>query len=426
MKHYRTWIYTALLFICCRGTLSAQTRSFCDGYDDYSPFGYQHSYNWETIRKVYFERYETAAHFHEELEKKPAEIYMMCPWWVEDLYRQDSLVAQKADCIGYIGYVINVWSGRQNLVNEWNGTRGNCVLDLPAFKNKSFELVVFNRKGEAFDYFLCSPSARQNFYVRLLHSDYGALRQTHNGKKADGLNIYLPDFTFKEKRAFTQFIKSLSMLLNHYGKDGKLYYDQKPVFSLTFSRKALHEQSFLATLTRYVDFIHFIDFDEYGFPAGEQETIDSAFQTSFVMDFISQLYIIRENRPYTIKKTTVYPDIRMLSQANYASNNWELYFTLEVLLLCLVFGLILAYNLSSSLYIFSTRYPSLTVPVIVTLATEIIILFVYMVESASGTTVFFRMETVPWYTLLLIPLLPLLILFLYGAFKIYFGEKVQP
>lgn len=426
MKHYHTWIYTALLFICCRGTLSAQARSFCNGYDDYSPFGYQHSYNWETIRQVYFDRYETAARFHEELEKKPAEIYMMCPWWVEDLYRQDSLVAQKADCIGYIGYVINVWSGRQNLVNEWNGTRGNCVLDLPPFKDKFFELVVFNRKGEAFDYFLRSKSARQNFYARLLHGDYGALQQTHNGKKAEGLNIYLPDFTFKEKRAFTQFIKSLSMLLKHYGKDGKPYYDPTPVFSLTFSRKALHEQLFLATLTRYVDFIHFIDFDEFGFPVGEQETIDNTFPTSFVMDFISQFYIIHEHRPYTINKTTIHPDIRMLSQANYASTNWELYFILEVLLLCLALGLILAYNLSSSVYIYSTRYPSLKVPIILTLVTEFIILFIYMVESASSTTVFFHMGTMPWYTLLIVPLLPLLILVLYGAFKIYFGEKVQP
>lgn len=426
MKHYRSWIYTALLFVFCRGILSAQVRSFCDGYDDYSPFGYQHSYNWETIRKMYFERYETAARFHEVIQNKPDAMYMMCPWWVEDLYRQDSLVAQKADCIGYIGYVINVWSGRQNLVNEWNGTRGNCVLDLPAFKDKFFELVVFNRKGEAFDYFLRSESARQNFYHRLLHCDYGALQQTHNGKKAEGLTIYLPDFTFKEKRAFTQFIKSLSILLKHYGKDGIPYYDPKLVFSLVFSRQALHEQPFLATLTRYADFIHFIDFDEYGFPVGEQETIDNTFHTSFVTDFVSQFYVIHENRPYTIRETTVNPDLRMLSHANYASDNWELYFTLEVFLLCLALGLILAYNLNSSVYIFSTRYPSLKVPIILTLIIEIIILFVYMVESASSTTVFFHMGTMPWYTLLIAPLLPLLILFLYGAFKIYFGEKVQP
>lgn len=427
MKHCRIGICIALLVIFCRGVGSVQVRSFSDGYDDYSPFGYQHSYNWETIRQVYFDRYETAARFHEEIENQPGELYMLCPWWIEDLYHSDSLVAQKSNCIGYVGYVIDAWSGKQSLVNEWNGTRGNCILDLPAFKNKPFELVVFCRKGEAFDYFLRSESALQNFYNQLLNIDYGAFKQTHNGKMAEGINIYLPDFTFKEKKAFTQFIKSLSILLHHYGEDGKPYYNpDELVFSLTFSRKALPETSFLATLTRYVNFINFIDFDEYGFPTSEQTTIDSTTPIPFTMDFISQFYTIHENRTYTITKETVHPNIRMLLRANYKSNNWQFYFTIEILLLCLALGLILTYNLSSSVYILSTRYPSLVMPTCITLITEILIIFVYMVEAASSTEVFFKIETTPWYTLLLIPLLPVVILGIYITSKLYFGEKEQP
>lgn len=426
MKYSHAFLYITLLLILCTGMLSAASRTFCDGYDDYYPYGFQPAYNWENIRKVYFGRYETGKLFHEELEKGAGTMYMICPWWIEDLYQHDSLVIQKSNCIGYVGYVIDVWTGKQSLVNEWNRARGGCLLDMPALKDKDFELVIFCRNGEAFDYFLRSEKALQNFYNRLLNKEYGALSRTHNGKIAQGINLYLPDFTFKEKKAFTQFLKSLSMIRKHYGENGTPYYPKDLLFSLTLSPEAFREKNFLSTLNQYVDFINFIHFDAYGLPVGEMEMINENTPTPFSTNFASQFYTLLEDRPHSITDTTFTGNIRYLSKANYKSNNWEVYFGIELFLICLFIGLIIAYNLSSSLFILCTRYNFLVVPSLITLSVEIIILFLFMVEAASRTMVLFKIENMPWYMLVVIPLIPLLILAAYGLLKILFGEKTRP
>lgn len=408
-----------------------QPRSFCVAYDDYRPYGYQTASRWETIRKSFFGKFGEDSLFHTDLSLRKEGIYMMCPWWIEDIYKRDTLAAYKCGTLGYIGYELDVWTGNQRLVNEWNAPYSEGVLDNPLYKDKELDLVVFCRSGRGFDYFLDSKETQINFLKRVFDIHYGAVMHEHNHKKTSGLNLYLPEFSFKEKRKFTQFIQSLYMVIHNYGVQlegsAEVIRPCDPdnfTLTLTFPSWAKSETSYLATLTNFVDCINLADYNEYGLPPIEGITvIDSHNPAPIFSEIITQLYLMDNSKIYTLGEHDICNRISLLAQANYKTENWRLYIIIDMILLLFLITLIILYNTCSSFYMFVENYKSLLVPAIIVLGIEIVIVFMYAVEAVSKKAILFDIDNPVYYLFMIIPF----VLFgIYAFFKVYFHEKVQP
>lgn len=80
-----------------------------------------------------------------------------------------------------------------------------------AWADIPLDLVVYCRGGAAFDYFLRSDSSRMNFIRAVFDPQTGLINQLHSGRRAAGLHFYLPDFSFREKRAFMQFVSTKAL-----------------------------------------------------------------------------------------------------------------------------------------------------------------------------------------------------------------------
>lgn len=421
-------LFALLLSASTGQCLLAQPRSFCEAYTGYGPYGYHTPAVWELIRREYCGRTDDREQFREQAEKYQDGEYFLCPWWVEDLYMTDSVAAANCATVGYVGYVLDVWTGGQQQINEWNSKR--CMLDHDLYKDKEFELVVFcGNRG--FDYFLESNKAQREFFNRLFNIDYGALSRTHNSRKASGLNLYLPGFTFKNKRDFTQFLYSLRMVVSNYGvitEKGdtiRPYRSHNFNVTLTLPTAAEEEKRYLTTLTDYVNYIELVDYDEYGFPMQKSSASinkDNSHPPLF-SQIISQFYMIDDENIHVIDKHQVSDRISQLIQSYYRSENWRAYFVTNVVLSLFMLTLIILYNVYSGFYLLVQRLDFLVTPAFMAYVGETMALLFYMVEAMTRGTQFFDISDSTYYLLLV---LPILLFAAYAALRLIFRQKELP
>lgn len=421
-------LFALLLSAGAAESLHAQPRSFCEAYDDYGPYGYHTPAVWELIRREYCGRTDDREQFAQQAEACSEGAYLLCPWWVEDLYQTDTVAAYNCATVGYVGYVLDVWTGGQQQINEWNSTR--CLLDHELYRDKDFELVVFCR-NRGFSYFLESFDAQLYFFQHVFHYDYGAINRMHGGKRASGLNLYLPAYAFDNKPNLTRFLHSLRMIVSNYGvkdPDGNVFKpyanDQLPI-TLTFPGNARVHREYLATLLNYVDRIDLIDYNEYGFPSEEPGATMNTENTRAPLfaQLLSQFHRIGDESIYLMKEDDSSDSIRQLMQASYRSENWRAYFAANVALTLFMLTLVILYNVWSVFYLLVQRLDFLVTPAFMAYVGETMVLFFYMVEAMTRGTQFFDISDSTYYLLLLMPIL----LFLaYATLRLSFRQKELP
>lgn len=384
--------------------MAAERRSFGEGFDEFRPYGYQRMWRWEQIRKVYSGRQEERRELLQAIagRKNP---YLICPWWVEDLYC-DSLVASKCrQGIGYVGYVLDAVSGAPELTNEWNNRLKDCILNDSMYLGVPYELVVYCRNGQAFDQFLLSEPARLNFLHQVFEWPDGLINKEHLGKKARGVNFYLPELSFREKREFLQFIKSVSMIIDSLCVDGGSlpYTGDRCILSITLSTVAKEEMDFLSGVATFVDDIYFADYDEYGVPVAVAEPLNWGNDPALlVTKLFNQFYLFNLSNHHQPQEACSC-NISELAGADYDGFQWKVFFFWDMVLILGLVTLILLYNLWSPFYMLADRYRMFVAPVMITFVSEIIIIFFFMLEAISKDVLLFNMSGMAHFWLLALP-----------------------
>lgn len=388
---------------------AAQGRSFQEGFDEFRPYGYQRMWRWEQLRSEYCSGREFRDSLFQALNMRKSS-YLICPWWLEDLYCDPLVAAVCRGGIGYVGYVLDPLTGTPELTNEWNNDTRNGILNDSMYRNIPYDLVVYCRTGEAFDRFLLSERARLNFLQKVFEWPDGLINRKHLNKKPRGINLFLPDLSFREKRAFTQFMKSVSMVIDSLCTGGVYPYAGKNcMLYITLPTQGLEEMNFLSGITKFVDNIYFADYNEYGVAVATAGTLTSNNDpTQLTVKLFNEFYLFNLSNK-SREGEGCCNDIVALAQADYDIFQWKKYFYLDIVLGFTLLALVILYNLHSPFYILVDRNRWLIAPVIITLVTEIIIVFLYMLEAISKDILLFDMNGTGHYWLLALPLVFILL-----------------
>lgn len=404
----RLVFYIMLLFAV--QAVSAEDRSFREGFDEFRPYGYQRMWRWEQVRKVYSGGREFRDSLLQSLSNR-ASSYLICPWWLEDLYCDPLVASACRKGFGYVGYVLDPVTGTPELTNEWNNETRDCILNDSMYRNIPYDLVVFCRTGQALDRFLLSETARLNFLQQVFRWPDGLINKKHQGMRPRGINFLLPDLAFREKRAFTRFVKSVSMVIDSLCVDGGRfpYAGENCMLYFTLPTSAAGESSFLSGITKFVDNIYFSDYNEYGIATSVAGTLNRENDpTLLVVKLLNEFYLFDlDNAIKTGEACSC--NIDALAQADYDIFQWKRYFYLGVILCLALIALVVLYNTHSPFYIFVDRNRSFIAPVVITFVTEIIIVFLYMLEAISKDVLLFDMNESGHYWLLALPVVFILL-----------------
>lgn len=413
-------ILLVVLMMLGTGKLNGQLSgwSFDKAYATYRQYYYQPLDKWRSIREGTFSRTGLEDSLRQYTRGK---VYkdVICPWWVEDLYRPDVIQA-RFQRIGYVGYVLDPLTGSPLLTNSWN----DSTLFGAAWQNIPVDLVVYCNGADAFDYFLKCDSARLTFLKTVFDPEDGLINKRHFGRRPAGLHFYLPNFSFREKKAFMRFVCAVSMVIDHYCRnEERPYAGDKCWLTFTFSPSARNELDYLSGVLGLADEIHFVTYDEYGLPVATPEVYTYRNDPTSVLYRVYNQFYLFSFFSDVVSDTECCSDIARLSQASYSEHNWKFYLLLDFALVLALIISVLAYNLYSPFYMLVERYRSFIIPVLITLVTEIIIVFLYMVEALSPNELLFSLDEG---THLYLLALPLLFIVLHIGLKMLGGRRELP
>lgn len=416
------WLFLTGMFIVLGQYTNAHEGSFREGQDEFRPYGFVPAERWNRVR----EKYAGERNFRDSLLLslgKRKNTTLICPWWLEDLYGDPWVAGCCRDGIGYCGYVLDPLTGMPALTNEWKSRQDGCLLNTPVWQKIPYDLVVYCRGGEAFDHFLKNSEAMLNFLHRVFDWSDGMINQTHQGKRPRGLHFYLPDFSFREKKEFTQFIKSVSIIIDSLRLENgsRPYEGDQCMLYVTFGTAAWEEADFLSGITVFVDEVRFVDYDAYGVPFRVLQPLNAGNDpASFFTKLWNQFYLFHLGK-YRRAEEGEYSSVDFWAQADYDDFQWQTYFFLEIVLWVFFIVLMLLYNFYSPFYMLAERNRWVIVPVIITFMTEAVILFIYVVEAISKDEILFNMQG---YQHLWLLGLPLVFILLYVVFRMW-GENKQ-
>lgn len=394
-------------------------------YFDNRPDTLRNRYKYVTHVAEDFDREVTAL---TESMRTADPMYALIPYWMTDVYMQvPSGVSSRLHRFGYPGYVINPLSGTPELTNNWNTSN---VMDVAPYKNIHYDLVAFCGDAASTNRFLTDREACHRFIYTVFSYPGGMINRNGGAHKPSGLNLYLPEFDFTEKRALTQLVKSLSLVIDSLKTpDGRFIYGiptcptdsgMEPLhpdgidLSLTFSRRAaVRESGFISGLQCFVDTVYFIDFDSLGL-AREVVYNNGSIDTSSVVTRVTNpFYLFRI--PYkTVQPGVNDSDLWQLMDCDYASGQWGLFLFIDLFLIVLVIAFFVMRATSVEVNVFVERYRILVVLLMITLIMEFIVFFFFLIEALSPQVIYFDFETGQLTHLALIglPVLPILLYFL--------------
>ena len=338
--------------------------------------------------------------------------YIYIPYWMTDVYLQVPAATSGAVYrFGYPGYIIEPTSGTPSLTNNWNSVN---VMDFAPYKDKRFDLVAYCGDASSTNRFLSNRQACRRFIHTVLGYPDGMINRKDGAHKPDGLNLYLPAFDFSEKRALTQLVKSLSLVMDSLRVNDSIHVYSNLDLSLTFSRQAATEHSgFISGLQCFVDTVYFADFDSLGL-APRVVYNNGSIDTSSVFTLVSNpFYLFRI--PYkAIQPGVNDDDIWQLMDCDYASGQWGLFFCIDLCIILLLIGIIVLRCTSVEVNVYFEKYRTFVVLLMITLVMEFLVFFFFMIEALSPQVIFFNLETgsLIYLTLIALPVLPILLYFL--------------
>lgn len=347
-------------------------------------------------------------------------LYVMIPYWMTDVYLGlPTAVSSRIKRYGYLGYVINPVSGSPEITNNWTSQN---MMDFAPYKDKPYDLVAFCGDAQSTNRFLTNPEARRIFVYSLLNYPGGLINRASYASKPEGLNLYLPAFDFKEKRALTQLVKSLSIVIDslcvndsvHIYRDARRVMNKDLGLFLTFSRQAAAEHSgYISGLQCFVDSVYFADFDSLGV-SSRTLCNDGSIDTSSVFTRLANpLHLFRI--PYkTIRPGVDDADIWRLMECDYDSGRWGLCFCITICILCAIIALVVMRYISVPFNVYLDKYHTLVVLLMITLGMELCVFSFFTIEALSPQVIFFDLEKgrMTHLALMALPVFPILLYFL--------------
>ncbi|WP_165041473.1 hypothetical protein [Dysgonomonas sp. ZJ709] len=206
-----------------------------------------------------------------------------------------------------------------------------------------------------------------------------------------GVNLYFPDFSFKEKRAMAQFIKSASLIIDSCNvksiRNLKLY--------ATFDKdNGKDNYTYLLGLTQMVDTVLLVNTKSVNWTRDSVLTISkiNAENASWWSKVENQFYLARfklKSFPQINKDEELTSEnLRKLINADYPHNDWENYFFALIAILLVVIIVFILYRFNIRFSYFLNNNMTYFFSLIIMLILEIYLLFVCMVEAMSNENVF--------------------------------------
>ncbi len=229
----------------------------------------------------------------------------------------------------------------------------------------------------------------------------------YNSKgKINGVNFYFPDYTFKEKRAMAQFIKSASIVIDSC----KMQSIRNLRLYVSFNEDQIKNDSFfLYGLSQMTDSIFAFNYATGNNTLPEISVIDKSKAQSLNLfsKLQNQLYLARYYTKQFPEKTTEEFSISAiydLIDADYPNNQWEYYlYAITAIILVIVIAIVL-YIVSPVASFYANRSMDYIYALIVMVFLEILILIANMFEAMSKDDVF-SLSNDNHYIVLLLPLL---------------------
>lgn len=372
----------------------------------------------DTLRNRFKYTTQVTAYFSKEVSTLTTRMqqsdlsYIYIPYWMTDVYLQVPATTGGAiHRFGYPGYIIEPTNGTPALTNNWNSVN---VMDFAPYKDKRFDLVAYCGDASSTNRFLSNRQACRRFIHTVLGYPDGMINRTGGAHRPDGLNLYLPAFDFSEKRALTQLVKSLSLVMDSLRINDSIHVYSNLDLSLTFSRRAAIDHSgFISGLQCFVDTVYFADCDSLGL-ASQVVYNNGSIDTSSVFTLVSNpFYLFRI--PYkAIQPGVNDDDIWQLMDCDYASGQWGLFFCIDLCIILLLIAIIVLRCISVEVNVYFEKYRTLVILSMITLVMEFLVFFFFMIEALSPQVIFFDLETgsLTYLTLIALPVLPILLYFL--------------
>ncbi|WP_455591874.1 hypothetical protein [Bacteroides sp.] len=335
--------------------------------------------------------------------------YICIPYWMTDVYLQvPAATSREIHRFGYPGYVIEPTSGTPQLTNGWNSVN---MMDFAPYKDIRYDLVAYCGDALSTNRFLGNRQACRRFIHTVLGYPDGMINRTGGAHKPNGLNLYLPEFDFTKKRALTQLVKSLSLVIDSFRVNDSVHIYNELDLSLTFSRRAAVDHSgYISGLQCFVDTVYFADFDSLGLAREVVYNNGSIDTSSMVTRVTNPFYLFRI--PYkNIQPGVNDADIWQLMDCDYASGQWGLFFCIDLCIILLLIAIVVLRCTSVEVNVYAEKYRTLVVLLMITLVMEFIVFFFFMIEALSPQVIYFDLETgnLTYLMLIGLPVLPILL-----------------
>lgn len=333
------------------------------------------------------------------IAKQPRSGYPIAPYWMEDVYEKiPDEMARKIIRMQYLGYVADSTNGMPTQVSNWQ--KKPCLMDIPPFQDTLFDLMVLFRGEQATNQFLTSQEAQLALITGLLEKDNGLLIRDPSLRKANGLNLYFPDYDFRlgHRRDLVQFVKSISFVIDSFCVEGnKIYTDYD--LTVTFPIPAKKHIGFLSILLKYklVDRICFINYDAMGVPVSScvdpqnpngpvlnRVIYEGEYDSSLMDNLFNSLFYLLNPFPFNEEASVCSDNLEKLTQSEYADPMLIYFIVAFMALLILLIGLIIAYLSNSKFYIFVQHKQRYIVPVLLTLISEILLVLYLITNIVSS------------------------------------------
>ncbi|TAJ12224.1 hypothetical protein DMA11_13820 [Marinilabiliaceae bacterium JC017] len=394
--------------------------TFQQAYDRYFPFHYQTPTDWDVIRRKFSDGEDEVANYQSSF-KNGNHKYMIYPYWMGTAYQKvTGQPAGNIQRLGYMGYVLNPLTGYPYLTNSWED---HNILDDDDFKDIPADLLVFCRGSEATDIFLKSDSSQlyciETLFEQMNRNRYSVkLEGNRELRNPDGLNLFFPDYSFIEKRALVQFVKSISLVNNSLSgkKDGGYH------LYLTFPESAKNKTPFLSCLLQFADSIYFADNNQFGIDETSIEVFSSATDSTMLLQKISNQFLMYRFSlsKYDGNKAT---SIAAIIERGNVHDAWEYYFFVILFLVFVLLIMPVAYFVFCPFQILVQKYSIGVFVSILMILFEIVILTLFMIEEMSQEPVFFNTSIYSNFYLLL---LPVVMAGIYPVLKLFQRQVVVP
>lgn len=292
-------------------------------------------------------------------------------------------------------------NGAMAILDNWQ--KKACVADYPPYNHKPFDLMVLFRGTETTDRFLSSKDDQLQFIKSLLEPEKGIMLRHQTLRNPNGVNLYFPDYNFKQKRDLVQFCKSISFVIDSFCVNGEKIYSDYDL-TLTFPILARKHMGFLSILLKYriVDRLCFVDYDEWGVPVtscndpdnpedGERKMViyEGDYDSSLFDNLWNSLFYLLNPFPFGDELLTSCSDnIDELTNAQFTSPVL-LYLMATFIVLTLGLLVVIVFYLTySKFYIYIRHKQRYMVPVLLTWISEILLVLYLITNVVSSRETF--------------------------------------